>query len=290
MRANIHAVYIGWPKCASTWFHRLCEASPDLAVSRSKDLNFFSHNYSKGINWFLNHVALESSDAMPVDINHDYIFSERALLNIYENSPSTKVIIFLRHPLDWLLSEFTYVTAVANVSCDFETYLSEYPYALEYCRYQELLSRVFEIFPEDSIFIGFQEDLTSNPILFADSLTEFLGVSPVNPAAFNPGRKVNSRIRARFMFVPFFVRTVKNVFLFLGLDSVYGLIKRSAVRRLMFSEKVDIKMSLRNHLNHKLFSWSRDKRIEVESVLNTEILSWRLREEELIRMLVDVVE
>ena len=217
MGNNIHAVYIGWPKCASTWLHRLCEASPELAVSPSKDLNFFSHNYSKGIGWFLNHINLEINDAKPVDINHDYIFSERALLNIYENSSSTKVIIFLRHPLDWLISEFNYVTAVANVTCDFETYLNEYPYALEYCRYEELLSRVFKIFPKASIFIGFQEDLANNPTFFADRLTEFLGISRVTPAVFDPGRKVNSGMRPRFAFVPFFVKIAKNLFLFFRL-------------------------------------------------------------------------
>ena len=285
MSNNIHAVYIGWPKCASTWFHRLCEASPELAVSPSKDLNFFSHNYSRGIGWFLSHVNFEADDAKPIDINHDYIFSERALLNIYESSSSTKVIIFLRYPLDWLISEFNYVTAVANVTCDFETYLDEYPYALEYCRYEELLTRVFEIFPEASTFIGFQEDLANDPIYFADTLTEFLGISRVDPAAFNPGRKVNSGIRPRFLFVPSLVKIVKKFFLFFRLDSVYGLIKRSAVRRFFFAENVKENELLSNYINSNLVSWSRQKRIEVEAVLGIQIEIWRRREQELIAMI-----
>lgn len=290
MQNNIHAVYIGWPKCASTWFHRFCEASPDLAVSRSKDLNFFSHNYSKGINWFLNHVNFESNDAKLIDINHDYIFSEQALLNIFENSPSTKVIIFLRYPLDWLLSEFNYVTAVANVTCDFETYLNEYPYALSYCRYEELLIRVFKIFPEDSIFVGFQEDLASNPDLFACALADFLGIPPAAQAVFDPSRKVNSGVRARFTFVPPFVKVVKYVSRSLGLHGTYGLIKRSFVRKLIFSEEFDKKVSLRDLLNDKMFLWSRKKRMEVEAVLDTDVQSWRQREKELAKMLGDHLE
>jgi hypothetical protein len=285
MRNNIYAVYIGWPKCASTWFHRLCEASPDLAVSRSKDLNFFSNNYARGIDWFLNQVNFDSSDAKPVDINHDYIFSDAALQNIYESSPSTKIIIFLRHPLDWLLSEFNYVTAVANVKCDFETYLNEYPYALEYCRYEALLTRVFKVFPKGAIFIGFQEDLTSDPVSFTNALTDFLGISRIGPGVFNPSRKVNLGIRARFVFVPLLVRAVRNIFRMLGLDGVYGLIKRSAIRKLIFSEGLDKKLSLNIHLNKKSLLWSRQKRIEVETVLGVTVESWRLREKELTKML-----
>lgn len=282
MHKKIHAVYIGFPKCASTWFHRFCEESPDLAVSKAKDIRFFSENYIKGEDWFFRQLVCTSQKSLAVEVNHDYIFSKQAMVNIKNTSPEAKLIIFLRHPIDWLISEYNYVTAVANVNCSFCDFLIEYPYAMERCKYEIYFSHMFELFPKENVFIEFQENLKSNPVEFSQNLCSFLSISTEFLSSFDSKRQVNAKMKARYKFVPLATKIAKNIFLRMGFDGLYGRLKRSKVRSIIFKDNSYSPESFDNNLTKELLDWSIRRRNILEDLVGENIDAWREREVELL--------
>ena len=201
--------------------------------------------------------------------------------NIKKYAKDAKIIIFLRHPIDWLISEYNYVSAVANVDCEFDNYLKTYSYAKDRCDYSNHLSNALDLFPRENILIEFQENLSADPIKFSKNLCLFLGISDNFLINFDTHKKINSKIIPKFWLAPLIVKLLKKVFLKLGQDKIYGRLKRSKLRNIVFKVDNSIKSNEIIKVSDELLDWAIRKRMQLEKTLGNDISVWRLREKEI---------
>ena len=232
--------------------------------------------------WFWSHLDLSDEALKPVEINHDYIFSKVYMSNIKKYAHDAKIIIFLRYPIDWLISEYNYVSAVANVNCEFDDYLRTYSYAKDRCDYSNHLLNAIELFPRENILIEFQENLSADPIKFSKKLCSFLGISDDFLVNFESHQRINSKIKPKFWFAPVIIKFLKKFFLKLGQDKIYGRLKRSKIRSIFFKKDNNTLGFDITNISNELLDWAVQKRISLEKILGEDVSVWRLREKEII--------
>lgn len=280
MDLKLAAVYVGWPKCGSTWLHRLCEATHELTVSPAKDINFFDRKFEKGRDWFYRQFPRKGGATRVIDIGHDYVFSRSALERIRAFDEDTKLIVFLRYPADWIVSEYDYVRSTGRVSIDMAGFLDEYRYVSEYARFENYLASVLDIFPADRVLIVFQEDLASDAASFVRKLCAFLGVGDDGLDGFDPSTRVNAGLKPRFPFVGEITAASKSVAQRLGLERLHGLIKMSFVKRLLYKEASRRSEIPREMLEILMPQFVRTRQA-VEAMAARNLPHWRERETEL---------
>jgi hypothetical protein len=101
--------------------------------------------------------------------------------------------------------------------------------------------------------------------------TEFL-------SSFDSKRHVNAKIQAKYKFIPLATKIAKNIFLWLRLDGLYGRLKRSKVRSIIFQDSTSSPESYINNLTKELLDWSIGKRVTLENIIGEDIDVWRKRE------------
>lgn len=99
-------VVIGAMKCATTALHRSLDGHPDIAMSRPKELNFFSGpTWDHGVEWYAGHfpevtVRGESSPGY-TSPDHPEVAERMAAV-----IPDTKMILLARDPVERALSQY----------------------------------------------------------------------------------------------------------------------------------------------------------------------------------------
>lgn len=277
---KLAAVYVGWPKCGSTWLHRFCEASCHLTVSPAKDINFFDRNFAKGREWFYRQFPRKSGATRVIDIGHDYIFSREALQRVRAFDEDAKLIVFLRHPADWIVSEYDYVKSTGRISTDIATFLDEYHYVSQYARFETYLESVLSIFPREQVLIAFQEDLAIDAKSFVRKLCAFLGIENDGLTGFDPAVRVNAGLKPRIPLAGRIICLSRSVAHSFGLERFYGLVKRSFVRRILFKEAGGRSEIPRDKLEALMPQFVRTRQA-VERMAAQTLLHWREKETEL---------
>lgn len=97
-------------------------------------------------------------------------FAEMRTLN-----PDVKLIVLLRHPVERAVSHLRMIANLAPEARPFLNLIASEHSLLERGRYDNMLDRVFSVFPADQVLIGFEDRIGSDPAAFAAQLAEFLG-------------------------------------------------------------------------------------------------------------------
>ncbi|MCL2934734.1 MAG: sulfotransferase domain-containing protein [Trichodesmium sp. MAG_R03] len=98
---------IGGQKCGTTSLYTyLCEHPQILPASR-KEVNFFTGNFEKGINWYLEQFpAEESQDLITGEASPNYIFYPHTPKRVFQFFPKIKLILLLRDPVERAISHY----------------------------------------------------------------------------------------------------------------------------------------------------------------------------------------
>lgn len=175
-------VVIGAMKCGTTSLHLLLDQHPDIAMSRRKEISFFSQGDDhRGVPWYMSHfnraaaIRGESSPSYTKYPQRDGVPARmHALL------PDAKLIYILRDPIERTVSHYLHdylrgreqrPLAEALRSFDDNPYLSA-------SRYHMQLERYLQHYPRSQILILATEDLRDDAHLTLERVIEFLGVPP----------------------------------------------------------------------------------------------------------------
>lgn len=235
---QLAAIYIGWPKCGSTWLFKYLASHSMTAVPPQKTTHYFDRRHGQGRDWLASQFNTQGAGSLScIDIGHDYVFSAEALHRIALEEPNATVIVGLRDPARWLLSEYNYVLNTGRVNVDFVTFLKAYPYALEHARYEVYLAQLFSIVGRERVQFLILEDLALDPSGYAMAIAGMLNISVTGAeSTFDPTDIVNPRSAARSDLILSIARSVSTAGERLGLSKAVQIAKRSRLRGLVFRQ------------------------------------------------------
>lgn len=170
---------VGAQKCASTWAHRVLDASPQVAVSDPKELDFFSCLYDRGYGWYERHFA-NAGDAVAIgETSPSYFYNEAAVERAHAYNPSLRILVCLRDPVERMYSNHLHELRKGHIDggdAVFERAMANNPMYLHQSLYARHLKRWLDAFGSDNVLVVLQENVAADPRREAARICAFLGV------------------------------------------------------------------------------------------------------------------
>lgn len=179
-------VLIGAMKCGTSTVRSYLEGHPDVFIVPGQEPRFFSHdeNYARGLDWYRALYDGAGDARLAGEGSNDYANGARypdtaARLAAY--APETKLLYFVRHPLDRIVSAWIQNRADKRdkVAPSLDAAVTQQPEIfVDQSLYWANLNRFRAEFPDAQIHIGFMEDLKADPEAFFAAICDFLDLPP----------------------------------------------------------------------------------------------------------------
>ena len=201
---------VGAPKCGTTAMYIYLKEHPEIFMSEEKELHYFgsdlkSHWFQRDLNKYLSHFSACNGGKRVGEASVWYLYSKKAALEIKDFSPSSRIIIMLRNPIDMMYSnyyQFLY-NGNENLPSFNEAIEAEedrkrgmsipetvhFVEGLFYCdtaRFSRQVQRYFDVFGRDRVHVIIYDDFKSDTAKVFRETLEFLEVDP----AFQPNFKI----------------------------------------------------------------------------------------------------
>ena len=240
---------IGAQKCATTWIADVLGDHPEVFVPPEKELDFFSSRYDRGHGWYRACFSAGHAKGATVagEISPSYLTDPLAPVRICRASPSTRLILALRDPVERAYSAHLHEVRKGHVGGDlatFERAVEQNPMYVEQSRYGFHLRRWLEHFPRDQIHLVLQEEVRNDPQGEAVRLFGFLGIDPgARPEALFERRHESVTYRSSLVRSVF--RTTGRKARELGLASWVARAKRAPlIGGFYHSQRIDMRHSV----------------------------------------------
>ncbi len=182
--------FIGPDKAGSSWMQEVLQRHPTVTVPVSKDLHFFNRFHRRGIDWYLRQFDPEEQTTTAVEVCHDYLFDEQAIVRIVDAFPNAKLVVCARHPAERAVSSYLYMVRQGRTRLDLSAALREIDELVDHGRYHAHLSTVLEHVARDAGDRARLRQLVTIPAAFKAGLLAGLGADPdpLSPEDLEPVR------------------------------------------------------------------------------------------------------
>ena len=99
-----NALYLGVPRCASTWLSAHLGDHVDVFVPTVKDLYYFDRHFDRGIEWYSRFFESAEHQSIRFEFSHDYLFSPAAPRRVREALGAPRLVLGLREPVSYVRS------------------------------------------------------------------------------------------------------------------------------------------------------------------------------------------
>jgi hypothetical protein len=178
-------VGIGAQKCASTWLHAILAEHPQVGVPASKELDFFSHRYDRGYQWYERCFGGTGPARARGEISPSYFCEPCVPERVARYLPEARILLMLRDPVERALSNHRHEVRSGHLTggdLSFEAGLANNPMYVEQGLYATHLRNWLRCFPIESVLVVYQEEVEQDPARVARRVYGFLGVD----AEFDP--------------------------------------------------------------------------------------------------------
>lgn len=177
-------VGVGAARCGTTWLAACLAEHPSVQLPDRKELHYFNseRKYEPRLGWLAERFDAPAAGRLRGEFTPRYLLSERALDRIAGHFPRARILVLLRDPVDRAWSQYSYFRLVKKKEPerDFERAL-EGRYREDYVakgRYGTALTRLFERFPRERVWVGRYETIRDDPAALLRSLFAFLEIDP----------------------------------------------------------------------------------------------------------------
>jgi hypothetical protein len=176
-------VVIGAQKCGTTSLHYYLDQHPEISMSRTKELDFFTTHgsWSKGMEWYaaqFDAAAPIRGESSPSYTNYPIHAGVPARLHAVV--PEAKLVYLVRDPIDRIVSQYIHDFTTERERRPIDEVLAAgigtHPYVAR-SRYFMQLGHYLPFFPLERIFVVSQEELLHERTETLRRIFEFLETS-----------------------------------------------------------------------------------------------------------------
>ncbi len=225
---------VGVQKCATTWLYDILVDHPHLALSKRKEVDFFSYHYGRGYQWYQDQFPADSANRINGELSPSYFIDPAVPERVKTYAPDVKILVSLRDPLERAISNHRHEVRLGHFHGDdlsFESGLANNPLYLEQSRYGTHLQRWLKVIPESRMLILFQEDIDSDPLAVAEDVYRFLDIDPDHVSRAIEQRSNESHVY-KFRVIEHTRKAARQVVRFLGVDGLWRAGQKVGLQRL----------------------------------------------------------
>lgn len=176
---------------------------PDIFVTEPKETAFFSENFDRGLDWYLNHFSHTANHRQAGEFTSHYLYDPSVPERIAASFGPLKVLAVVRDPVERSLSQVKYGIRHGHLRDtgrrvlslpDLRTAAQRYPAIVDRSLYAEGISRFISAMGRSQVLILDQTDCANNPVAVLRKVWNFLEVDE----SFQPAR-ANSKISVGIM-------------------------------------------------------------------------------------------
>ena len=211
-------VIAGEMKTGTTSLAFYLDEHPEIAMATRRPVRFFDEEWTRGTEWYAEQFPAVDPNVRLGDDTPNYLFDAVAVERMAATLPDARIVVMLRDPVQRAWSHYWHHDRTDFDRRGFRAAIEHElidgvaangtPEGSGYVargRYVESLTRLFEQYDREQVFVGFQEDLDRDPGALVASLLEFLGVDssfrpPSLGVIFNRGWAPRSHLLTRLMF------------------------------------------------------------------------------------------
>lgn len=201
-------LYIGAPRCASTYLDSILRAHPKVYVPRNiKEVRYFDKRYDRGDAWYRSHFPTEpeARDYAAIgELTPTYLFEPEAPSRIAALGTVRRFLVGFRNPVDRLLSQYAFLKGYPGIKgypgkgTTLDGFIDRSPLGVPLSLYSEGLARFADQFGAESLLVLIYERMFKDPAETARRVATHLGVDPDGFAADALHRRVNQAKALRF--------------------------------------------------------------------------------------------
>lgn len=170
-------VVIGPGKTGTTWLYNCLAEHPQISLARhTKETVFFTDYYGRGLAWY--EEFFESGAVAIGEVSNTYFFSAEAAARMAADIPGAKLIVFLRHPVDRLVSYYLFQRRNGRMAATLEEVIARDPTLVSQNFFDDHLEPYLAHFPRERIFVALYDDLVRDAHALLRDIYGFLGVDP----------------------------------------------------------------------------------------------------------------
>lgn len=228
-------IYIGTGKAGTTWLFQVLQAHPQIFVTPVKETNFFDLNFGRGLEWYRTFFKDASGQTAIGEISHRYIHCPDAARRIRETLGEVKLIVGLREPIDYCVSDFLFTVRNGRFAGDLRQWCRE-GFDWSTVRYKDMLEPFLKEYPVERIHV-YNFDLVAHaPDRLISNICRFLDVDEI-PLRHEVVGKVNAAARARVPAIAGLVNRTSKFLKRRGGQRIIAFVKRQAiVQRALFRQ------------------------------------------------------
>lgn len=176
---DIDFLIIGAARCATTSLQHQFQADPSVYMP-DPELHFFSREFAKGQNWYLNQFEVPKSAKIIGEKSNFYLSDPKAAKRIHKFLPDIKLVVQLRNPIKRAYSDYCMLFRRGSVGPDIENYLDPNKSAGGRCindgLYAPQIQTFLDIYGQDPLSILDFDGVAQNPEGQMNALREHLGL------------------------------------------------------------------------------------------------------------------
>jgi hypothetical protein len=181
---------VGPGRTGTTWLHEVLVGRVNLPAG-IKETDFFTTNYSKGIDWYAHHFRY-ADDLRPVGEVNPYFGFPEAAERIAKHIPRCKIICTFRNPVERIYSAYKLWRHYTLTPDPLDEFLDKVPQIIEVTRYAKHLPDWRARFGADRVLVLLNDDLRTDPQGYLDRVCDFIGIVRYAVPAGAAGELINS--------------------------------------------------------------------------------------------------
>ncbi|MFW9818369.1 MAG: sulfotransferase domain-containing protein [Candidatus Thorarchaeota archaeon] len=275
---------IGAERSGTTWLYEVLKNHPEVYLyPYIKEINFFSENYQKGLNWYKQFFTDSRKFSYKAigDISPQYFHEKEAPSRVASDLLNIRLILFLRNPVNRAFSEYTYNKLILNIKDSFIDFLQKRVRAYEIGLYSQHLKRWFKVIPKEQFLILIFEEMMNDKLNSLKLISDFLEIDYSLLDKNIIMTKIHSSDIPRFHQLYTkgykFANKINEYLVSKDLYLISSNLKRFKKLFELFSRK-DRKEMIDPLLRTKLYEKYREDILELENLLGKDLDHWKLDE------------
>jgi hypothetical protein len=217
---------IGTYRAGTTWLQNVFFHHPEIFVPFEKELFYFSHNYYRGINWYLNFYTSNKYKHIG-EVCPAYLGCQDAPARIKTVLGDIKLIAIIRNPFEQIISMYKHHVIRGKINLSFEDAILKNKNFINNIMYACHIQNYWKYFPQNNLLIMIFDDMIKNKKDFLKKIFLFLDVDFFYHDIFD--KKVNKSGIPKIKNVDSLIATIGDFFREKNLYMLKKLIKKTGI-------------------------------------------------------------